>query len=615
MERLGRVLGSLLAVALTVFSLQSLAAAQMGGRDFNHMATGFILSGGHAVAACETCHIGGVFKGTPKTCDGCHATGKRIIATPKSSSHIVTDAPCETCHFNTSTWLGAKFNHGSARKNDCAACHNSRIAAGKHASHKLTSASCDSCHRVSAWIPAGWDHTGVTGDCSSCHKPGGTGTYFSKSHMSQAVMTGMGITNCNVCHKNYSSFYGAYYDHAGASLDCNTCHGNPAFSGVKQKTTAIHNVTTSLAMNCQSCHKSFSSFSGGKYDHVGAGVCSSCHDGVHSINGQIKGMNAISNHFPTTVACSSCHRTSSWIPAAYYDHSGVSLDCNSCHGSGIYQGVKVKASSIHNVTSSLGMACNSCHKTFTSFSGGKYDHVGAGVCSFCHDGAHTDGGQIKGMNAISNHFPTTDTCNSCHRTTAWTPATYLHTGTGACLSCHTGSYAGASGKRHLTNTTAKATWACNDCHSSTTSWLPAAYKHATAAACSSCHNGGVAVGKSSGHFSTTLECNQCHLTTTTWSGALGGMPANHIPFSASSTCSTCHTGSIVSTGLSLHNAIGTGYTCYSCHGKSAAYLGTMEKASWPNYHESSKNPAAADCSASGCHRPVGSKGSTYIKWD
>ncbi|MFA7400165.1 MAG: hypothetical protein WCZ98_06770, partial [Sideroxydans sp.] len=173
MKRLERVLGSLFAVALTVFSLQAFAAAQMGGRDFNHMTTGFILSGGHAVAACETCHIGGVFKGTPRACDGCHAVGKRIIATPKTNSHIVTDAPCESCHFNTATWLGARFNHGTAIQGQCTNCHNGRIAQGKpNTGRHLTpngSKSCDSCHRTSAWSPHSWNHNGVVGTCSTCH--------------------------------------------------------------------------------------------------------------------------------------------------------------------------------------------------------------------------------------------------------------------------------------------------------------------------------------------------------------------------------------------------------------------------------------------------------------
>ena len=85
MKRLGRILGSLIAVALIAVSLQAVAAeTPLVGRDFNHMTTGFPLLGGHATAACETCHVGGVFKGTPKNCDGCHAVGRRVLATPKS---------------------------------------------------------------------------------------------------------------------------------------------------------------------------------------------------------------------------------------------------------------------------------------------------------------------------------------------------------------------------------------------------------------------------------------------------------------------------------------------------------------------------------------------------
>ena len=120
MKRLGRVLGVVLAVVLAVCSLQAQAAGtQAVGRSFDHNATGFPLSGVHALTACETCHAAGVFKGTPKTCDGCHALGKRVVATPKSSSHIVTDAPCDTCHFNASTFLGARFNHGTALPGQC----------------------------------------------------------------------------------------------------------------------------------------------------------------------------------------------------------------------------------------------------------------------------------------------------------------------------------------------------------------------------------------------------------------------------------------------------------------------------------------------------------------
>lgn len=352
MERKSGFIGAMFAVLLAVTTLQA-GAAQQIGRDFNHMTTGFPLSGGHAAAACESCHTGGVFKGTPRACDGCHAVGRRVVATPKNDRHIVTDAPCESCHFNTATWLGVRYNHGSAIAGQCTNCHNGRQAQGKAASHTTgnkATKSCDNCHRTFAWLPSSWNHSGAAGVCSSCHV---------------------------------------------SSPDVSAANRKPA----------------------------------------------------------------------------------SHTPAALKGQ----LECDSCH----------------------------------------------------------------------NYF----------------------------------------------------------------GWSPNSYKHTSAAACSSCHNGTLAVGKNSGHVATTDECNQCHTGTTSWSGALGAKPAKHIPYNASVSCSSCHTGGSVVSGATLHTYVTT-YACYTCHGSNTAYSGQgQETDRWPNFHESSKNPSATDCSASGCHRPAGSKGSTYINWD
>jgi len=296
MKRLGRVLGSLLAVALTVFSLQAFAAAQMGGRDFNHMTTGFILSGGHAVAACETCHIGGVFKGTPRTCDGCHAVGKRIVATPKSNTHIVTDAPCESCHFNTATWLGARFNHGTAQVGKCTTCHNGRVAAGRPSSHSAgnkVSKSCDSCHRTSAWLIAGyWNHTaenvaGKTGcNDSTCHSSTGdanTKTVTSNAkHLTYPTVAGAGgatFTSCASCHLSYSSFSVVKYNHPGG-LTCDLCHNANTILGAVRGVPSNHIPFTGSG-NCQSCHTNSTSWGTIVMKTTGhalvSSVCTTCH--------------------------------------------------------------------------------------------------------------------------------------------------------------------------------------------------------------------------------------------------------------------------------------------------------------------------------------------------
>lgn len=350
MKRLRQVLSSLLAIALSIASMQALAETQSGGRDFNHLTTGFPLYGGHATAACETCHVGGAFKGTPRSCDGCHALGARVVATPKSTSHIVTDAPCESCHFNTSTFLGARYNHGMATPGQCATCHNGRIARSKHTAHVATTYSCDQCHRTTSWIPATWNHTNNTlatysgQSCVTCHSPTGMAKnkIQSASHL-PLTMAGVTFADCSSCHNSYFSFYTAFYDHVGAPITCESCHGTysaPAYSNVKSPTALIHSVLASLPVTttCNSCHKSFGTFSGAKFDHAGVTQCSVCHNGAYASSG-IRGKSA--NHIPYSAAateCSTCHSTASWAStlngAALHTTYLAGYACTTCHAAG-----------------------------------------------------------------------------------------------------------------------------------------------------------------------------------------------------------------------------------------------------------------------------------------
>lgn len=347
MKRLGQVLGNLLAMALTVASLQAVAETQPGGRDFNHMSTGFPLSGGHATAACETCHIGGVFKGTPKSCDGCHAVGKRVVATPKSDNHIVTDAPCENCHFNTSTWLGARFNHGTAKPGQCTTCHNGRQASAKPASHSTgqkATASCDQCHRRIAWSPASWNHTGVApGTCTTCH------------------------------------------------------NGNPTIGK-----PSSHNTVAKSTYQCDDCH-SFVGWLPAKYKHNTAGVCSGCHDGVTAIGKP-------TSHGPAAIKgtnpCSDCHKVLGWLPAAYTHsalgscvtcHDGIKAvgksaghiattdDCNSCHTSTLTWAGALGAKPTNHIPYNSGVQCGACHiGTGVATGPTLHAYVSSSTCTTCH---------------------------------------------------------------------------------------------------------------------------------------------------------------------------------------------------------------------------------------
>ena len=53
------------------------------GAGFDHFRTGFPLTGGHERVRCESCHIRGLFKGTPSQCKTCHSPGGRIAASAR----------------------------------------------------------------------------------------------------------------------------------------------------------------------------------------------------------------------------------------------------------------------------------------------------------------------------------------------------------------------------------------------------------------------------------------------------------------------------------------------------------------------------------------------------
>src|SRR5512147_789394 len=74
------------------------AAAATGAPPFDHFTTGFELDGMHRNVDCEACHVRGVFKGTPRTCAGCHDGSNRIANSAKSPRHMMTTDVCEACH-------------------------------------------------------------------------------------------------------------------------------------------------------------------------------------------------------------------------------------------------------------------------------------------------------------------------------------------------------------------------------------------------------------------------------------------------------------------------------------------------------------------------------------
>lgn len=462
MKHLAKIAGGLIAMLLLFGSVQAWAAGTTQDREFNHMSTGFPLAGVHATTSCESCHVGGVFVGTPRACDGCHATGKRIVATPKSTKHIVTDAPCETCHFNTSTFFGARYNHGTAVPGQCENCHNGRITQGKPTSHPVTIYSCDNCHRSSSWLPASWNHRDTVSDCSTCHKVGGPGRYISNmlTHPAMSMGATPPVTftaNCRACHNNYYTFLSAFYNHSGAGSACQECHGGSLAGAVvvtgvlSAKTTgvqAIHNAINATApfatATCQSCHLGYATFLGARYNHSGAAAtgCPTCHvSPASNYGGYLQLMNTaagtvhavavkgtvgiITGAGAASTGCASCHSLtnySTWAGARYLHndaaYTATAGNCTACHVAGNAP-LKVVPSSHSGALPALSNpGCLSCHGT--SVWGTRMNHaiIGAVPCKQCHDSGLNTGAYFTGMEKKSNghkgYNQATQDCISCH---------------------------------------------------------------------------------------------------------------------------------------------------------------------------------------------------------
>jgi hypothetical protein len=162
------------------------------------------------------------------------------------------------------------FDH-SAVSGSCSSCHNGTTATGKNATHIATTAQCDTCHTTTAWIPAHFDHAGVSGSCSTCHN----GTSATGKNSGHFVTT----QQCNVCHTTtawtptirYVHTSGSYPGDHSVALTCSSCH-----------TTNSETVpwrSPAYAPYCAACHeKDYKpSAHGGKSVAVNKDCYGSCH--------------------------------------------------------------------------------------------------------------------------------------------------------------------------------------------------------------------------------------------------------------------------------------------------------------------------------------------------
>jgi hypothetical protein len=573
------------------------AQSAMTDRAFDHATTGFSLSNQHITARCESCHVQGVFRGTPRECSSCHRNASRPNATQFPLQHIPTTLQCDICHKSVD-WGIVMFRHQGVTKGSCLTCHNgvfaSQLAIGKPATHLTTTASCDNCHNTLTWTATTYNHAGVVpGTCANCHN-GVKATGKRASHIPTTA-------SCDTCHT--TNTWITKYNHNGvAPGSCATCHNRVTTTGKGRE-----HIPTSAA--CDACHKNYVSFTPAMMDHTGLnGQCSTCHSGSYlSQNAQTKP----ANHVATTAQCDTCHNsTTSWATATF-DHTKASPavtvgdhTCANCHKAG---GPGLSMPSTHIPTNN---ACDICHTNFTRFRPATMSHDGtAGQCSSCHNGTYATG-------KSKLHVTTSAQCDTCHSISAWSPAHYVHDSLAAhrCSVCHNGTVALGKGGTHIPDNRE-----CDTCHTSTTSFQLRTMNHTgLAGQCLTCHSGGYvsenAQTKSASHQITTAQCDSCHTSTTTWATAafnhsgvtIGGgtcgtchvtggsglpKPTSHIPTTAA--CDTCHKNFTAFKPASMSHT-GTAAQCSTCH--SGGYV-SVNAQTWPTTHKGGANPSQCD----NCH--------------
>jgi hypothetical protein len=328
------------------------ALTVMENEAFPHEVVGFSLKGHPQTTAgapfqCADCHHGDITTFALETCDTCH----RQMDTAFMTAHTLSfGSACLDCHDGVDR-LGRNFDHnvfsfqltGKHADVTCAQCHLNARGFGDFAVTLQDCYSChhndephggrfgpdcSQCHTVDGWTPATFDHnlsafklegkhTEVS--CESCHVDGqyqGTPMDCFSCHQQDDEHQGQYGTDCAACH-NPSDWHDASFDHnlsdfpltgAHVGLPCESCHSSGQFSGLSMDCASCHGDPAFHAgmfgLNCASCHSTenwYAPYNGphpGIADEGGRGVnhggascrdchtqtlqaatCTACHDG------------------------------------------------------------------------------------------------------------------------------------------------------------------------------------------------------------------------------------------------------------------------------------------------------------------------------------------------
>ena len=541
--------------------------------EFDHNQTKYPLRGMHTSVACTQCHVKMVFSNVGLHCQDCHADVHRRqlganceqchtvrgwqVANkdiqdhnnrfPLTGAHAAVD--CDACHKNGAN---SRFETMSTA---CYSCHQSDFTGTSNPNHVTAkfSTTCETCHTTDNWLNAKFDHS-TTGfllsgghavpprECTDCH-----------------VNNNYNLTSlaCYSCHQKDFASALSPVPHAGFPTTCETCHDTVQWTDAKfdHSTTGftLTGMHTVPPRQCADCHVS------GNYT-LSSTACVNCH--LKDFQGTTNPNHASAN-FPQT--CETCHDTTNWMDATFnHNTTGFQLTglhtvppraCTDCH--------------VNNNYTLTSTACVSCH--LKDFQG------------------------TTNPNHVSLNFATT--CDTCHTTAGWSPATFDHTTvnfplTGAhtvppracadchtnnnynltsntCVSCHLKDFQGTTNPNHVAGGFAQT---CELCHN-TSAWQPASFDHSQSGfpltgshtvpprQCADCHI-------NNNYNITVITCISCHQTD--FNNATTPVPHTGFP----TTCEQCHDTVLWTDGKFDHSTTGFALTglhtvppraCIDCH--------------------------------------------------
>jgi hypothetical protein len=347
--------------------------ASWAGGKFDHGKTKFELTGAHQPLSCNACHVGGLYKDTPQSCVGCHAT---------DDVHQNSRGPdCAKCH-TTKDWHTASFDHlketqfallGRHAKVDCTDCHRggdykTKLPTTCVGCHRADDAhagrfggKCEQCHGNDVWHPVDYDHAvkakfallGVHAklDCHTCHTAAvetqKLGTDCAACHHAQDPHNGKLAAKCENCHGQESWLRDINFDHdltnfpllgLHAVVSCAQCHRSQLFRGAPTDCNGCHVAQDvhhgGLGTKCESCH-SPNGWAIWEFDHdkqthfplTGAHkklTCADCHKEAPGSGGK------------TPSDCVACHRNDD-------RHLGqFGLHCDRCHSTATFKGARLQ---------------------------------------------------------------------------------------------------------------------------------------------------------------------------------------------------------------------------------------------------------------------------------